>query len=527
MGNKELFQELINGLFQAEGNIYYEFNSLNSEQGKFKWSISLNASEGSIKLFKRLNNIFFNKLKYNIFYTENDKVHVRIYTKDLDLIINKIKPYLNNIYGDKYRCIVYLMKIKYILDILKKTNYKVSASTLCEKDENKKYIDLIIKLIYLVYNMVDNSQRKITLEQKLELVLSKYTTVSQVVGINQDNYNNYYKSNIDYYNNYLLTVLQHNPNKKFNINYKWLLGFFLGDGNILIYIRNNKNLTIWLIYMLRISQKITEDNVKLLNLIKEYLSKEEIKLDLKYEGDKIEINISDKKSLQKLLKEWIEYSDNWYNKKLDLFYLEKILVIWKLARYWKYGLLTRIYMLKKYKNLKYKNLSNRPQGVQDSKKSLKLLSIEEIIKDLKEILLLNIKTLTITSGVMGSVEEQKNFFNNIIDINYIISRLIKDKVSGKYYYFYYGNDTTKLLLYTRYYYFLIKKYSLEDIDDLKFIFNYKNLGYVVKLPIKIKPKEKYFFFSKYGENLALLNSKIYKYTHLINWLKNNIFNSKH
>lgn len=173
-------------------------------------------------------------------------------------------------------------------------------------------------------------------------------------------------------------------------------------------------------------------------------------------------------------------------------------------------------MLKKYKNLKYKNLSNRPQGVQDSKKSLKLLSIEEIIKDLKEILLLNIKTLTITSGVMGSVEEQKNFFNNIIDINYIISRLIKDKVSGKYYYFYYGNDTTKLLLYTRYYYFLIKKYSLEDIDDLKFIFNYKNLGYVVKLPIKIKPKEKYFFFSKYGENLALLNSKIYKYTHLIN-----------
>lgn len=136
-------------------------------------------------------------------------------------------------------------------------------------------------------------------------------------------------------------------------------------------------------------------------------------------------------------------------------------------------------MLKKYKNLKYNNLSLKSL-------KLKLLSIEEIIKDLKEILLLNIKTLT--------VEEQKYFLNNIIDINYIISRLIKDKVSGKYYYFYYGNDTTKLLLYTRYYYFLIKKYSLEDIDDLKFILDYKDLGYVVKLPIKIKPKENIFLF---------------------------------
>ena len=288
------------------------------------------------------------------------------------------------------------MKIKYILDILKKTNYKVSASTLCEKDENKKYIDLIIKLIYLVYNMVDNSQRKITLEQKLELVLSKYTTVSQAVGINQDYYNNYYKSNIDYYKNYLLTVLQHNPNKKFNVNYKWLLGFFLGDGNILIYIRNNKNLTIWLIYMLRISQKITEDNVKLLNLIKEYLSKEEIKLDLKYESDKIEINIFDKKSLQKLLKEWIEYSDNWYNKKLDLFYLEKILVIWKLARYWKYGLLTRIYMLKKYKNLKYNNLSLKSL-------KLKLLSIDyyKLIYDKNNNAIINLNLHLLLQDYLG------------------------------------------------------------------------------------------------------------------------------
>lgn len=405
------------------------------------------------------------------------------------------------------------MKIKYILDILKKNNYKASACTLCEEDKNKKYIDLIIKLIYLVYNIVDNSQRKITLEQKLELVLSKYTFPHSVRGgINQDYYNNYYKSNIDYYNSYLLTVLQNYPNKKFNVNYKWLLGFFLGNGNIQIYIRNNKNLTIWLIYMLRISQKITEDNIKLLNLIKEFLSKEDIKLDLKYESDKVEIYISDKKSLQNLLKEWIEYSDYWYNKKFDLFYLEKILLIWKLAKYWKYGLLIRIYMLKKYKNLKYNNLSKKSL-------KLKLLSIDEIMKDLKDILLLNIKTLT--------DEEQKYFLNNIIDINYIISRLIKDKVSGKYYYLYYGNETTKLLLYTRYYYFLIKKYSLEDIDDLKFIENYKNLGYVVKLPIKIKPKKKYFFFSKYGEKLALLNTKIYKYTHLINWLKKNIFNSKH
>lgn len=502
-------------MFQAEGNIYYDFNSLKSEQGNFKWSISLNASEGSLKIFKRLNKIFSNKLKYNIFITENSKVHVRIYTKDLDLIINEIKPYLNNIYGDKYRCIVFLMKIKYILDILKKMRGPSDKKTIAD---NKKYIDLVIKLLYLVYNMVDNSQRDINLEQKLEFVLSKFK--------DQDYYNNYYKSNIEYYKNYPLTVIKNFPNKNFNINYKWLLGFFLGDGNIIIYIRDNKNFTIWLNYMLRISQKITEDNVTLLNLIKVFLNKEGIKLDLKNIDEKIEIRISDKKSLQILLKEWINYSDYWYNKNLDLFYLDKILLIWKLAKYWKYGLLTRIFLLKKYKSLKYHNLSFRPHGVQDSNKSLKwkLLTIEEIMEKLNDIILLNVKTLT--------NEEQKYFLDNALDKDYTISKLIKDKISNKYYYFDFGNDTTKLLLYTRYYYFWIKRYSLEDIDDLKFIAplrggqagDYKDLGHVVKLPIKIKPKEKYFFFSRYGEKLALLNSKVYKYTQLIDWLKKNIFN---
>lgn len=510
-------------MFQAEGNIYYNFNSLKSEQGQFKWSISLNASEGSLKIFKRLNKIFSNKLKYNIFITENSKVHVRIYTKDLDLIINEIKPYLNNIYGDKYRCIVFLMKIKYILDILKKMPREGGSSDkkIIDLADNKKYIDLIIKLIYLVYNMVDNSQRNINLEQKLELVLSKFK--------DQDYYNNYYKSNIQYYKDYPLRVIKNFPNKNFNINYKWLLGIFLGDGNIQIGfhpIGDNKNFTIWFNYMLRISQKITSDNITLLNLIKVFLNKKGIKLDLKNIDKKIEIRISDKKSLQILLNEWINYSDYWYNKNLDLFYLEKILLILKLAKYWKYGLLTRIFLLKKYKSLKYHNLSFRPHGVQDSNKSLKwkLLTIEEIMEKLKDIILLNVKTLTITRGAIDTNEEQKYFLDNALDKYYTMSKLIKDKVSGKYYYFDFGNDTTKLLLYTRYYYFLIKRYSLEDIDDLKFIRNYKDLGYVVKLPINIKPKEKYFFFSRYGEKLALLNSKVYKYTQLIDWLKKNIFN---
>ena len=500
----KVFQEIINGLFQAEGNIYYEFFEKNSEQGQFKWSISLNGSEGSIKLLKDLNEVFDNKLYKNIF-TNNEKIHVRMYTKDILLIINKIKPYLYNIYGEKYRCFVFLIKIKYILDILKKIDYK---------DNKDKYIDLIIKLICLVYNMIENNQslrppfkggRIINLDEKLKLVLSKYNE--------KDYYNDKYIKEINYYKDYIKKI-KDNKNDKFNINFKWLLGFILGNGNVTYFIEG-KYPKIKYVYMLRLVQKITEDNKKLFNLIVLFLNEKKISINFhKGREDMVEIRISSVNSLLNLFNEWIIYKEYWYNKRLDFYYCYKTLLLSKISRYWYYGALLRILLLKEYKNLKYKNWS---------KKSLKLkkYSIDEIVEDLKKILInMNIKVFEV-----GAVEE------NLINKNYIEKVLIKDNTdTNLFLYPNYYSDNIKLLLLTRIYEKKILKVPAQttcgaEEEDLLFIRKYKELGYVVKLPINITPKEKYFYYSTWGKDKALLESKNYRNNQLSNWLYKYIFNN--
>lgn len=492
--NDEVFRQIINGLFQAKGNLYYEFYSENLIKGRFKWSLSLNATEESIKLLKKLNYIFNNKLDYNIYLLDNEKVHICIFTRDIKLIINEIIPYLNNVYGDKYRCLISLMKINYIQDILSNLNN-------IEKSKDKK-IDLVIKFIYLVYNIVDNSQINIDMDSKLKLILNEY---------NKESYDNYYLNNKDKYINYINNLLNNYPNK-FSLNFNWFLGFFLGNGNILVYIRNKKDLAIWLVYMLKINHKLTPDNIMLFTLIKDFLNNYNIKFKVKQIDNKIEGQIIDQISFRNLFKEWLKSEDYWFNRKIDLFYLNKILSLFKLAKYLKYGLLIRIAILKKYKYLKYKNLNRNSL-------KLELLSIEEIINDLKEIL------LSININDKLSTKEFIFLLNITLDKEYIKTKLIKNEENNKYYYFKNSNDTTKLLIFTNYYSYLIKNHLLEDNEDLKFIGKYKTLGYVVKLPIQIKPKEKYFFFSKYNDirEIALLNSMLYKYTKLIDWLQKNIF----
>ncbi|GMM49031.1 hypothetical protein DAPK24_040490, partial (mitochondrion) [Pichia kluyveri] len=112
-----------------------------------------------------------------------------------------------------------------------------------------------------------------------------------------------------------------------------------------------------------------------------------------------------------------------------------------------------------------------------------------------------------------SLEEQKELISKTLDKEYIKSRLMKDKLSDKYYYFHTGNNTTKLLLYTRMFYYIIKKdYISNDIDDLNFI----SLGYVVNLPIIMKPKKKYYYYSVHGSELGLLRAKSHN-IHNILW----------
>lgn len=422
-----------------------------------------------------------------------------MYTKDILLIINKIRPYLYNLYGDKYRCFVFLIKINYIVDILKKINYK---------DDKDKYIDLIIKLICLVYNMVDNNQslrppfqggRIISLDEKLKLVLSKYNE--------KDYYNDFYIKKINYYKDYIKKIKDFNKNDKFNINFKWLLGFILGDGNVTYFIGGKYPKRTYF-YMLRLVQKITEDNKDLFNLIVKFLNEKKISINFhKGREDMVEIRIISKDSLLNLFNEWIIYKEYWYNKRLDFIYCYKTLLLSKISKYWYYGALLRILLLKEYKYLKYKNWS---------KKSLKLkkYSINEIVEDLEKILI----NMNIKESVAGIKKE------NIINKNYIEKLLIKDDTnSNLFLYPNYYSDNIKLLLLTRIYEKDIL--TLKKEENLEFIKNYKKLGYEVKLPINITPKEKYFYFSTWGKDKALLESKNYRNNQLNNWLDKYIFNN--
>ena len=95
--SEEAFRLLINGLFQAEGHIGGEFLSHNkknidslqkeeikqSDNIKFRpiVFISLNASSETIKLFKRLNNVFNNKLNFLVTLNKSGIYHIRIYTR--------------------------------------------------------------------------------------------------------------------------------------------------------------------------------------------------------------------------------------------------------------------------------------------------------------------------------------------------------------------------------------------------------------------------------------------------------------
>lgn len=495
--NNDIFKDIINGLYQAEGNLYYNFNNTTDYRGSVKWSISLNATNKSIELFQKLNNVFDNQLNYEISLTDNDNYHIRVWTKKNSLIINKIKPYLSNIYGDKYRSLIYFMKIQYLLDKLNKLSYNKNT---------EEYIDLITKIIYLVYHTVDNSQRKLDLESKLKLVLSNY---------NIKHYEDYIK-NKTYYFNYIQKILDDYPNSKFKINFVWLLGFFLGDGNILIYLRNQREKSttenifdFWFVHMIRINQKLTPFNKELFLLIQEYLLNNDINvgITLDHKQNKIEIKLENTKDIKLILKHFSKYYNYWFNKTLDLHYLDKIINLDRISKYWPLGLYLRILYLRHYKYIKYISLDN-------NNFKLQLLSIEEIEQDLL--------------NIINNNNSLKKVFleNKQILSNNDIKKILKLNIThNKYYYPMSFNDTTKLLIFSNIYEDIIKL-KFKDLDEnkneneLQFISIFKNLGYKVKLPIKIKPKEKYFYFSTWGtKEKALLQAKLYKFNNLIEWIK--------
>ncbi len=313
---KSKLQKLINGLFQAEGHIGGYFYKKDSHIFYPIIFISLNASIESIELFKLLNKEFDNKLNYQISLNKSGIFHIRIYTKSWDILINKLIPYLKYTYGDKKRGIIYLRKIYYI-----------------RKSIN---IEDIIKKIYLIYNLVDNSQRIISLEEKIQLINNKNIYID----------NNYY---INYMNNIKII------NNYEDIDIIFILGLFIGDGNIYFRIRlTSENNLPWYISILRINQKYTEDNKLLLENINKYLLKYNIKSYIKEitkvnNYKKIEIIIENKDSIKNLIKIFNEYKLYYFNRKELLEILYKISLLNGKLKFWKEPNIIILNILKNYK----------------------------------------------------------------------------------------------------------------------------------------------------------------------------------
>lgn len=294
------FKLIMNGLFQAEGHIGGEFiNNINSFKIRPIVFISLNASYESINLFRDLNNVFNNELSYLITKNKSGIYHIRIYTRNWNIIINKWIPYFNNCYGDKAIGLSILLKIYYILNI---NDFKFKNS-----NEYK------LKLVYLLYNIIDNSQR----ELKLEETLLKFKIIDNKIYMN--NYINNIKSNIKW------------P----KMSLPFIFGMYLGDGTYYISIKY-KNKGIQYIPTFKILQKYTKNNEILLKMFQEFLISYDIKSyvihNKKY--NKIYFFIESIKSIR-LLKDLIYiYNIYAYNKLNQLNYLYKSCILFNKTKYW-------------------------------------------------------------------------------------------------------------------------------------------------------------------------------------------------
>lgn len=314
----EDFRIIMNGLFQAEGHIGGEFTESNSIKFRPLVFISLNASLNTIELFKLLNSKFNNKLNYLVSLNDSGIYHIRIYTRNWDIIINEWIPYFNNCYGDKQRGLKILLKLYYLVNLFKKSK------------DDKSLNEYKIKFIYLVYNIVDNSQRQ----------LSLYDKIHNVIG-NTSKDIDYNKLNI-----YLKSIIKSKDPK---MSILFILGFYLGDGSFNIYIRHEEK-SLWYRPQFRISQKYTEDNHNLLINIQDYLNGYNIKSHITLPKNKtmVLITIDSIKNIKILNSEFSNYSDYYFNKSDQLYLLGKACILLGKVKVWREGnliLLSLIYSM--------------------------------------------------------------------------------------------------------------------------------------------------------------------------------------
>lgn len=153
----------------------------------------------------------------------------------------------------------------------------------------------IILMIQLAYSITTAGKRSFSLQERVNLlgIFPSDSTLQE----NMKNINDYY-----------LNQEWNNPNK---ISMLFILGFYLGDGNMFIRIR--KTITgIQLIPVFRITQKNNDVNYKFYQDIVIYLNEININSYISKGKSNIEIKIEGKNSISNLINIFIKYNNLYF-----------------------------------------------------------------------------------------------------------------------------------------------------------------------------------------------------------------------
>jgi hypothetical protein len=278
--------------------------------------IGISVTKESLEFLASLNNELNYKMKYSIEKLPSNIYFVKLYSRDWDVIINQFIPYFNKTYGDKFKGLKRLEKLHSLL-----MEYK----NLCKQGEIGKINDLIEKIILLGYNLIDFSKRKTSIEELLVFYNIK--------------------------RNLTVNFFEVCDNTEI-INKYFLLGLILGYGNIYIRIRKSNNLP-WFSPSVRIVQKITEDNYRILTNIKLALTDSDIVSNITLHGHLYVWSVNSIVNVDKLIKWLPDDSYFWYWRKEKYLIFRKALLLLSLkANNWcksKELILNLIYKISIYK----------------------------------------------------------------------------------------------------------------------------------------------------------------------------------
>lgn len=210
-----LFQQVANGFYQAEGYLGVTFSSVTSSLTSPLMSVSQNVSQASLRFMVTLYLVLGKTGTFAVSVTQLGKLHITLRTGSWDTILNVWIPFFNQVSGAKYIGFLSLARIFAIrLD---------------------RSLDSIFLIVQLAYSM-NSGQFKLSLNDKLLAMglTPTYATFSPLIGVN----------------NVPLTLA-------------FFLGLFLGDGYSWIRLRITKG-SLLIIPIISISQKLTDLNSQLM-----------------------------------------------------------------------------------------------------------------------------------------------------------------------------------------------------------------------------------------------------------------------